>query len=118
MAHHQHQAGVIPPPQTKWIWKVFWILLIVTIVEVVIALPNIRSAFPAPWLFKLALIGGTLFKAAYIVGAYMHLKDEVKNLILSVVLPFILIIYLIVLMLIEGSYVTLYRTVVEQILVQ
>jgi cytochrome c oxidase subunit IV len=48
----------------------------------------------------------------------MHLKDEVRNLILSVVLPFILIIYLIVLVLIEGNYVTLHRTIVEQLLVQ
>jgi len=117
MAHYNAQPGVIPPPQTRWIWKIFVYLLVITVVEVFAALPAVRDKFPAPWVFKLFLIGFTLLKAGLIVGAYMHLKDEVKNLILSVVLPFFLIIYLIVLMLIEGSYVSLYRTVIEQILI-
>lgn len=117
MAHHEHTPGVIPPPRTRWIWNVFWVLLVVTIVEVFAALPSVRVHF-GPTFFKIFLITFTLFKAGFIVGAYMHLKDEVKNLIYSVILPFILIIYLIVLILIEGNYVTLYRTVVEQVLVQ
>lgn len=117
MAHYNAQPGEIPKPQTKWIWKIFWYLLGITLIEVVLALPAVRSHFPADWVFKTSLISLTLLKAGLIVGAYMHLKDEVRNLILSVVLPFVLIIYLIVLMLIEGSYVTLYRTIVEQVLV-
>lgn len=117
MAHYNTATGEIPKPQTKWIWKVFWILLAITLIEVVAALPDVRDKFPAPWTFKLFLITFTLLKAGFIVGAYMHLKDEVRNLILSVVLPFFLIIYLIVLMLIEGSYVSLMRSVVEQVLV-
>lgn len=116
MAHYNAQPGVIPPPQTKWIWKVFWILLAITIIEVFAALPNIRVHF-GPTFFKIFLISFTLLKAGFIVGAYMHLKDEVRNLILSVILPFFLIIYLIVLMLIEGSYVNLMRSAVEQVLV-
>lgn len=117
MAHYTAQPGEIPKPQTKWIWRIFWYLLGITIIEVIAALPSVREKFPAPWVFKSFLITFTLLKAGLIVGAYMHLKDEVRNLILSVVLPFILIIYLIVLILIEGSYVTLYRTLVEQVLI-
>lgn len=117
MAQHQHQPGVIPKPQTKWIWQVFWLLLIVTLIEVGLAHPDVRTFF-SPLFFKLFIISFTLLKAGFIVAAYMHLKDEVKNLILSVVLPFVLIIYLIVLILIEGNYVTLHRTIIEQLLVQ
>ena len=117
MAHHEHTPGVIPPPRTRWIWNVFWVLLIVTVIEVFAALPNIRVHFGHTF-FKIFLITFTLFKAGFIVGAYMHLKDEVRNLILSVVLPFVLILYLIALILIEGNYVTLHRTIVEQLLVQ
>ncbi len=117
MAHYNAQPGEIPKPQTRWIWKIFVYLLAITLIEVVAALPQVRDKFPAPWVFKSFLIAFTLLKAGLIVGAYMHLKDEVRNLILSVVLPFFLIIYLIVLMLIEGSYVSLMRSVIEQVLV-
>lgn len=104
-------------PKTRWIWNIFWVLFIVTIIEVAIALPGPRAAL-GHFAFRVILIFFTLFKAYFIVAYYMHLKDEVKSLIMSVVLPFILIIYLIVLMLVEGSYVTLYRTFIEQVLIR
>ncbi len=118
MAHHTLQPGEIAKPNTRWIWNVFWLLLGVTLIEVVAALPEVRDKFPAPWTFKTFLITFTLIKAGFIVGAYMHLKDEMRNLIVTILLPFFLIIYLIVLVLIEGSYVSIHRTVLELFLMQ
>ena len=46
----------------------------------------------------------TLFKAFYIVAEFMHLKHEIRRLALTIILPFIFIIWLIIGMVIEGGY--------------
>ncbi len=46
----------------------------------------------------------TLVKAFYIVGIFMHLKDEVKRLAWTVLIPFIFIVWLIIGLLMEGNY--------------
>ncbi|HQE12085.1 MAG TPA: cytochrome C oxidase subunit IV family protein [Flavipsychrobacter sp.] len=84
------------------IWKVFWILLIVTVIEVVIGMffshhmPHGLVAF-----FFLAL---TLLKAGYIVAIFMHLGDEVKNFILMILIPLSLFIWFIIAFLADGNY--------------
>ena len=89
------------------IWKVFFILLFITVIEFVIAL----WIKPAGYFGDHAiLIGNTLYialtllKAYYIVAYFMHLKFEKLGLQLALSVSFIFIIYLIVLMLIEGNY--------------
>jgi hypothetical protein len=53
MAHHEHTPGVIPPPRTRWIWNVFWVLLAVTI----LALPFLRySLYRLPYLRQALLL--------------------------------------------------------------
>ena len=85
------------------IWKVFWILLVITIVEVCLgmffshAMPKALIAF-----FFLAL---TLLKAAYIVKVFMHLGDEKKSLRQIVLGSYaILVGYLIYICLAEATY--------------
>lgn len=119
MAHHAHTPGVIAKPQTRRIWVIFWILLAFTIIEVFIALPNIRHGyFPTDGLFKVTLILFTLAKATCIVAYYMHLGDEVRNLILTITLPFILIVGFIAVIYLEGTYISPLRTLIEQIVIQ
>ena len=88
--------------QVGRIWKVFWILLVVTVVEVVIgmffshALPKGLVAF-----FFLAL---TLFKAGYIVSVFMHLGDEMRNFLITVLIPLTLFVWFIIAFLADGGF--------------
>ena len=91
------------------IWKVFWILLALTTVEVVLGI------FKPSFLINNMLIGVTLLnhtfiiltlvKAYYIVGVFMNLGDETKSLKVSIVAPmFILVPYLLFILLVEASF--------------
>jgi cytochrome c oxidase subunit IV len=83
---------------TKVIWKVFWILLGVTIFEVGI------SFTPVPKTILLyTFITLTIVKAYYIVFYFMHMKFEETALKFSILLPFVLIIYLIFIAIYEGT---------------
>lgn len=89
------------------IWKVFGILLLITVIEFIIAL----WVKPQGYLGAHALLIGnaiyiflTILKAFYIVAYFMHLKYEKLGLQLSLTVSFIFIIYFIALMLIEGGY--------------
>ncbi len=45
----------------------------------------------------------TLFKAFYIVAYFMHLKHEVRRLIITILIPFTFVVWLIIGMMVEGS---------------
>lgn len=101
--HHESPEG------TGWIWKVFWILLIVTAVEVALGL--IKPSFLTVTvlgtsLLNIVFILLTLLKAFYIVAEFMHLKFERKNLRWTIALPILILIpYLTFIVLTEGGYV-------------
>jgi tryptophan-rich sensory protein len=102
---HLHRAeDPIPPAKTWWIWKVFWILLAVTAVEVGVAYANYELAFTSKQVLKYFYIGLTIVKAYYIIFSYMHLGDEKKSFRLTLGILVILMVYFIVLMMIEGLY--------------
>lgn len=92
------------------IWKVFFILLGITIVEFIIAL-GIPEAAMSHLVRNGAYVALTLVKAYYIVAFFMHLKFEKYALIAAILLSFIFIIYFIVLMLIEGNYLNSHMTI-------
>jgi len=99
MAHHNEEAGA---EKRKKLWKVFWILLVITIAELLVGFYN--HHFPALFL-KAFFIGFTIIKAYFIVMAFMHLGDEKKSFKRIVIGPFtVFIIYLIIICLIEGVY--------------
>ena len=93
---------------TWWIWKVFWILLIITAVEVVLGI--IKPEFMLTPVLGTSILNYTfiiltLVKAAYIVQIFMHVKYEKKGLRYALYLPsLILIPYLTFILLTEGSY--------------
>lgn len=116
MADHTHSHGEhahmevqerdlhVVHSSKKEIWKVFFILLAITLLEFLIALtPVIRDG-----LGKTAVVAIffflTVLKAFYIVGYFMHLKHERINMIYTILLPLMFIIYLIALLLMEGGY--------------
>lgn len=102
MQHHTDVKSTESKKQIGRIWKVFWILLVVTVVEVVLgmffshAMPKGLIAF-----FFLAL---TIFKAGYIVAVFMHLGDEKKNFLITVLIPLTLFIWFIIAFLADGGF--------------
>jgi len=86
------------------IWKVFFYLLAITIVEFIIALYLRPTLHLSAGVANSLYIVLTLVKAFYIVAYFMHLRFEKYALITSITISFIFIVYFIVLMLTEGSY--------------
>lgn len=97
--HGGHDHGSL---NTKLIWKVFWILLAVTIFEVAISFVGISKE-----VLMITFIALTIVKSYYIVGYFMHLKYEAVPFQWSILLPFVLIVYLIFIALYEGSSLTM-----------
>ena len=97
-----------------WIWKVFWILLIVTTVEVVLGLIKppflVDTIFLGTKLLNHVFIILTLVKAAYIVMVFMHLGFERKSFQWTILLTAVFLIsYLLFIVLPEGGYTYLMR---------
>lgn len=101
---HNEHAGL----SKGKIWKVFGILLFITVIEFIIALwvkPQGYFGNHAILIGNSIYIVLTLLKAFYIVAYFMHLKYEKLGLQLALSVSFIFILYFIVLMLIEGGYI-------------
>ncbi len=102
MQHHTDINSVESKAQVKRIWKIFWILLVITIAEVIVGmffshhLPGPVKAF-----FFLAL---TILKAGYIVSVFMHLGDEFKGFIVTVLIPLFLFVWFIIAFLADGGF--------------
>jgi cytochrome c oxidase subunit IV len=102
MAHHSDVNSEESKSQVKKIWKVFWILLAITVIEVVLGMffsHNIPKGLVV--FFFLAL---TLVKAAYIVAIFMHLGDEKKNFMIAVLVPLFLFFWFIIAFLADGGF--------------
>lgn len=90
-------------PIVKSLMRVFWILLAITILEIALAFLHYFTAFPPRALLNAMFIGLTVVKAFYIIGEFMHLRHEVRNLILIFLIPLILLVWAIVAFLWDGS---------------
>jgi cytochrome c oxidase subunit 4 len=86
---------------TKELWRTFWLLLGITILDFVI-----YFVMPATGLRNFIFIFFGLVKAYYIVGAFMHLKYEKINLALIILVPTVFIMGLIMGLLYEGNALT------------
>ncbi|MGI4874937.1 MAG: cytochrome C oxidase subunit IV family protein [Janthinobacterium lividum] len=96
-------TGEIAKPNTAWIWKTFWILVIITAFEFVIAFTMTSQGLRT---FRNSIfIVMTILKAFFIVGEFMHLKHETKSLIWTILVPTSLLVWLVVALVTEGSYV-------------
>ena len=105
-AEHNNDGAV------KEIWRVTIILSILTAVELALGFYMMRLTSHQ---FILAIKGTIVIlmmvKAFYIVGYFMHLKHELKNLIMTIVVPLLLFVWFITAFLYEGnSYKNLRNT--------
>jgi len=86
---------------TKKLWKTFWILTFITIIDFVI-----YFIAPAGLVRNVTFVAIGIVKAVFIVGTFMHLNDEAKFLRWMIILPAaIFLSYLAWLLLLEGSFV-------------
>jgi cytochrome c oxidase subunit IV len=101
---HEHVSNI------KRIWMVFALLSVVTTVEVFLGIVkpdflhmhNFISMNLLNWIFIIL----TVFKAYYIVWAFMHMEGEKASLRWTVVSPVIfLVLYLLFILLVEADYV-------------
>jgi cytochrome c oxidase subunit IV len=112
MALHDEEHG---KQVRKVIWKVFWIMLGVTLVELLVGFKAESWGLGKVFL-QFFFIGLTIVKAAYIVMSFMHLGDEVKALKWTLLGPFIvLVLYLIFMVDVgEGNYAKERRYVMDK----
>ena len=116
MAHHSEEEGV---KVRKKLWKVFWIMLVITIIELGFGIFQDKLHLTGTTFIKFVYILFTLAKAAYIVYAFMHLGDE-NNLLRKVVLwPYITFAMYLVYMctITEGAYTRENKQFLDQHLV-
>ena len=96
---HVLAPGEIAKPNTAWIWKTFFILVAITAVEFVFVF------FMSPGMLRNSIfIGLTILKAFFIVAEFMHLKHETKGLIWTILVPVTLLVWLLVALITEGSF--------------
>lgn len=84
---------------TSEIWRTFWILTVITFVDIILYFALGESMGR-----NILFIGLGIVKAVLIVGFFMHLKHERVNLILTIVVPMFFIIFFIIWMLYEGNF--------------
>lgn len=89
----------------RTLWNVFWIMLVITIVELVIGSMAPGHGWSGTLWLKTLFIVLTLAKAAFIVLWFMHLGHEVKFFKYIVLVPYItFMFYGIFIILSEGTY--------------
>jgi cytochrome c oxidase subunit IV len=97
--HAEHHHDVIAE-----IKKVTIILSVLTIVELVLGFWMIGVTSPGMRLgIKGVIVILMMAKAFYIVAYFMHLKHELKNLIMTIVVPLALFIWFIIAFLSDGN---------------
>jgi cytochrome c oxidase subunit IV len=107
IAEHEHDEEHVSMTRTK-IWQVFFYLLGITAVEFFIALVLLPNHVISRGVGNFAYVILTLVKAFYIVAYFMHLKFERAALKTGIIVVFVFIIYFIILMLTEGSYLNIH----------
>ncbi len=99
--HPEHSEG------TKKIWKIFWVLSFLTIIELGLGYflyaQHGHLSYTITITTKCVIGILTLLKAYYIVSVFMHLGDEVRNLIMTIVVPLILFVWFIIAFLADGN---------------
>jgi cytochrome c oxidase subunit 4 len=121
MAHHSEEEGKI---KRRKLWNVFWIMLAVTIVELIIGsyAKNMGLLEPdrtSSVTLKIIFIGLTVFKAFFIVFSFMHLGDEKKAMKYSILAPYVIfILYLIYIILTEAVYCGVHKNKMDDLIVK
>lgn len=102
MAHHSEEEG---KKARRTLWNVFWVMLAITIFELVIGSMAPSHGWSGTTWLKVLFIGLTIAKAAAIVMWFMHLGHEVKFFKYVVLVPYLIFMsYTIFIVLDEGIY--------------
>ncbi|HUB61447.1 MAG TPA: cytochrome C oxidase subunit IV family protein [Puia sp.] len=90
---------------TRPIWRTFWVLLVITLVELTLATIHIKTGgkFPPKYVLNGIYLILTCAKAFYIIAEFMHLRHEIKNMIMTIAVPACLFIWFIVAFLWDGG---------------
>lgn len=92
---------------TGRIWKIFWVLSFLTIIELALGyfLYFKGESLSHGVVLSTKIVIGvlTLLKAYYIVSVFMHLGDEVRNLIMTITVPLVLFVWFIIAFLWDGN---------------
>lgn len=91
---------------TGKIWKIFWLLSFITIIELVLGLGLALNWYGSAGMIlfiKGAICILSFAKAYYIVSVFMHLGDEVRNFIMTIVVPLLLFVWFILAFLFDGN---------------
>ncbi|MBO9199870.1 MULTISPECIES: cytochrome C oxidase subunit IV family protein [Niastella] len=112
---HAHATDEAHTFDRKAIWRTFRILLYITVFELLLAIGYYEIEFSNPHLVKHLLNGVfvvlTLAKAFFIIAEFMHLRHEIRNMILTISIPALLFIWFITAFLWDGnSYKNLRNT--------
>lgn len=104
--HHEGHGHHDATEGKKEVWRITLYLTILTLVELAIGFYMYKAALEAG-LFKNLLKGVIvvlmMWKAIYIVGYFMHLKHEVRNFLLTIVVPLFLFVWFIIAFLSDGA---------------
>ena len=98
--HHEHEVG----GGRKEIYRVTIILSVLTVVELALGytLYYVTNTVTVHFI-KGVIVILMLAKAFYIVGYFMHLKHELRNMIMTIVVPLMLFIWFILAFLADGN---------------
>lgn len=91
----------------KRFMKVTWILSVITLIELALGFGLAKHWFGTSSGLILFIKGAicilSLAKAYYIVSVFMHLGDEIRNMIMTIVVPLMLFIWFIAAFLWDGN---------------
>jgi len=102
MQHHSDVNSPESKAQIKKIWKIFWILLVITVAEVLMGMFASHSLPGGVGAVIFLLL--TVLKAGVIVAVFMHLGDEKKNFMITVLIPLVLFVWFIIAFLADGGF--------------
>src|SRR5450432_1351416 len=88
---------------SKSVWRTFWILLVITVTELIIAIIYYETHFFPKHILNGVFIIMTLAKAFFIVAEFMHLGHEIRNLIMTIAIPACLFVWFLIAFLWDGS---------------
>lgn len=104
--HHEHTDDATFKKRVR---KTTIILSVITVIELAIGL-SIYTIHKGPnpsellvLMFKGVVCILTLAKAFYIVSVFMHLGDEIRNMIMTIVVPLMLFIWFIIAFIADGN---------------
>src|SRR5277367_4716403 len=98
-----HGHGAHASFDTKPIWRTFWILLGITAVELLLATIHLKTGFPPKYVLNGMYLILTCAKAFYIIAEFMHLRHEIKNLIMTIAVPALLFVWFLIAFVSDGN---------------